>query len=87
MYCELAIFPERSKVNFSNFEKGESFNNIIEKLIYEKFQLYYTFLTFFSRKYQDFSGNHLSELQKIINLSIEFHNSTSKACSCKISAL
>jgi hypothetical protein len=27
----------------------------------------------FSRKYQDFSGNHLSEFQKILNLSMQFH--------------
>jgi hypothetical protein len=27
----------------------------------------------FSRKYQDFSGNHLSKFQEILNLSMQFH--------------
>jgi hypothetical protein len=32
-------FLERSKVNFSKYLKGESLENIIEKLIHAKFQL------------------------------------------------
>jgi hypothetical protein len=33
-------------VNFSKFKKAESFENISEKLIHAKFQLFNTFLTF-----------------------------------------
>jgi hypothetical protein len=72
-------------VNFSKFKGGERFENIIEKLIHAKFQQH--IFEIFSRKYQDFSGNHLSEFKKILNLSMQFDTSTSKACSCKISAL
>jgi hypothetical protein len=38
-------------MNFSKFEKGESFENIIEKLIHAKFQLFNTFLTFLLATY------------------------------------
>jgi translation initiation factor 2 alpha subunit (eIF-2alpha) len=60
-------------VNFSELQKEESFENIIEKLIYAKFQLFNTFLTFVQDKYQYFSGNRLSELKKILNLCMQFH--------------
>jgi hypothetical protein len=52
----------RSKVNISKFAKGESYENIIEKLIHKKFQLLKHIFVIFSRKFQDFSGQLLSKI-------------------------
>jgi hypothetical protein len=61
--CASDFFSERSKVNFSKFLKGENFENIIEKLIRAKFQLFTTFLTFF-KKISEFFRKPLKGISK-----------------------
>jgi hypothetical protein len=62
-------------VNFSKFEKGGSFENIIEKLIHAKFQLFKTFSTFFQQNNKKFQVQETTpaNLKKNLNLSMQFH--------------
>jgi hypothetical protein len=80
-HCELANFFFQKDPKFSKFLKGESFENINEKLIRKKNSALQHIFDIFSRTNQDFSGNHLSEFQKILNLIMQFHTKTSKTCS------
>jgi hypothetical protein len=45
--------------------EGESFENIIKKLIHAKFQLFNTFLTFSQENFRIFQENSLANLKKI----------------------
>jgi hypothetical protein len=66
------FFQKDPKSTSRNFKTEKALKTLLKSSFTQISALQNNF-DIFSRKYPEFSGNHLSEFQKILNLSMQFH--------------